>query len=302
MPAEPRIPADPWTLVVLAAGLGTRFGGRKQLEPVGPSGQILSDYALRDACRAGAGACVFVIAQDDEGAYRSHHRDQAAGVPITFAHQRMDRLPPGHSPPDGRVKPWGTAHALLTALPLVSGPCVIVNADDFYGPTAFRSAHDFLQSTPPDRPAMALVGYRLADTTSPWGPVSRAVVLQRPDGMVEELIEVSEISACETGFTGVGNEVRLSFTGREIVSMNCWVLNAAIFPLLEEAFQRFLERGHELVTSEFRLPDALNELRHHEDVPIHVLPGGDGWMGLTHPGDRDEVRAALLEEERIPCS
>ncbi len=302
MPTEPPIPADAWTLVVLAAGLGTRFGGRKQLEPVGPSGQILSDYSLRHAHLAGAVGCVFVIAPEDEDTIRSHHGDQQLGGPIVYVHQRMDRLPQGHTPPDGRVKPWGTAHALLTALPLVSGPCVVVNADDYYGPNAFQAARDFLASTEPGHPAIALVGYRLGDTTPPSGPVSRAIVSQKPDGTVESLVEVTGISAGETGFTGFDGKGGRSFTGRELVSMNCWALTPPVYSLLEEALQRFLDREDDLLAAEFRLPDAVSELANVAGVPVQVIPGGDRWMGLTHPGDRDGVRAALLAVERISCS
>lgn len=271
-------PAD-LTLVLLAAGLGARYGGDKQLDTLGPHGEVLSDYALRDAAALGVRRAVFVVRGALEAAFRSHHRD--APLAIAYAVQRLDDLPPPHRPPEGRTRPWGTAHALLAARALVPGPCLVLNADDCYGPEAIAAAVRFLADAGPGE--AAAIAFPLAETLSPHGPVSRAVLETNAEGWLTR-IEERQIPA---------SAVSRPLPSSPAVSMNCWALGAGVLPALEAAWSRFLEREGGSPVAECALPTALGELVAQGRVRVRVIPAGRGWLGVTWPADRARVAAAL---------
>lgn len=282
------------TLVVLAAGLGSRYGGMKQLEAVGPAGETLMDYSVYDAVRAGFTRVVFVIRPEMEEAFHAF----AAGrygdrITVTTAHQRLDDLPGGHIVPVGRTKPWGTAHAVLAAEPGVTSPFAVVNADDFYGEPAFEAASRFLEDdaggTPP---AWAVVGYRLRDTLSEAGGVNRGVIHTDAAGWLAQIEEVTDIQVARDGYVGRAGAMLRHFDGREPVSMNMWAFTPDVFGLLRRGFVRFLhEEG--LHRREYLLPTIAQEAVRHGEARIRVLEAGSQWHGMTYPDDRPVVAAAL---------
>lgn len=275
--------------MVLAAGMGRRFGADKQLMPVGPGDATLADYAVGDARRSGAEAAVFVVRAELLEAFRDHHR-RWDGFPIRYAVQRVDRLPEGRSP-HGRTRPWGTTHAVLAGATKLTGNCLVINADDHYGADAIAAAGDFLAGADPAVPAAALVGYRLRDTLSPEGGVSRAIIEQH-GGRVTGLREVHDVALGPDGLLGYRNGQPVSLAGDELVSMNCWALSSALMPLLERGFAAFLDQ-HPADTKECALPEVISSLV--QQHPVQVIHVGTRWLGLTWPGDIPRVMEALTE-------
>jgi dTDP-glucose pyrophosphorylase len=292
-------------LLVMAAGLGSRFGGLKQMEPIGPSGETVMDYSIFDAARAGVERAVFVVRREFE---RDFHRRVGAKfakrMDVGYAFQDMDLLPPGFAPPLGRARPWGTGHAVLAAKGAVGGPFIVVNADDFYGRRAYAATADWL--TRPDDPggpeSYALVAFRMANTLSPHGPVSRGVCEVGADGTLVSVAEYTGLSAAAGGGArgGVGG-VRGSgpdggpaaFTGAEPVSMNFWGFRPSVFGLLEGLFAKFLEARGLQANAEFYLPDAVDAMIRQGATKVSVLETPDRWLGLTHREDRDGVASRV---------
>ncbi len=274
--------SDPgWTLLVLAAGRGSRFGGPKQLEPLGPHGEILSDYALRDAVRAGANRVVFVIAAEHEALFRAHHARYQPTVDIVYAEQRVDDLPEEAKVPPGRTKPWGTTHAVLAARRFIRSAFTIVNADDYYGPEALGSAGRFLTEGRNDGLTdglhLASIAFPLTETLSPSGPVSRAIL--RSDAAhhlvtIEERHDVTDPSD-------------------DWVSMNCWACPAETISLFEPRFAEFLERQGDSTSAECALPETIGALVSRGLASVRVIRAGRGWLGVTHASDRDFVKERL---------
>ena len=268
--------SEGWTLLVLAAGRGSRFGGPKQLEPLGPRGELLSDYAVRDARASGARRGVFVIAPEHDEAFRKHFA--TPGIPVTFVHQRLDHLPTGFTPPPGRTKPWGTTHAVLSARAAIDGPFVIVNADDFYGPEAFSAAARFLSASAPGRPpALAAIAFPLTETLSPNGPVSRAILETDPEDHLVRITERHDVIAPSDAW----------------VSMNCWACPREVMDLLEPTFIDFLKEQRDAPGSEYAFPETIGRLAAAGLARVRVIRAGRGWLGVTHPHDRDFVKERL---------
>lgn len=283
-------------LVVMAAGVGSRFGGLKQLEPVGPDGEKLIDYSIYDALRAGVERVIFVIRAEMEADFHALVGARfTSRAEVVYVHQELDDLPAGFVPPAGRTKPWGTAHAILAAGRAVHAPFLVINADDFYGAAAYAGAAGFLRrpdGPPPER--WAMVGYHLANTLSAHGAVSRGVCAVGPGGLLSDIVERTALTPCdggarETGPDGAGRH----YPGDTPVSMNFWAFTPAIFPQLAERFARFLEgRGRDL-KSEFYIPVAVKELMDEGLATVRVLDSPDPWFGLTYREDRDAVAARL---------
>lgn len=252
-------------LLILAAGLGSRYGGMKQLQPMGPGGATIMDYSIYDALRAGFGKIVFVVRPGMEATLQAAlGRRWSERVPVAYAIQRLDALPAGFDVPPGRTKPWGTGHALLAAEDAVQGPLAVVNADDFYGVRAFTAVSDFLQR-PADAPVptCALVGYALRNTLTEAGAVSRAICRCTPDGWLEDIVETVGIEkhgadGKYTDDTGAPQFV----TGDTLVCMNMWGLGPGVFEQLRGGFQRFLHEHNASSKAEFRLPSAVRDLIH----------------------------------------
>lgn len=284
--------ADP-ILVVMAAGLGSRFGGLKQLAEVGPAGEHIIDYTLHDAAAAGFGRVVFVIRGEHQDLFREVVGSRApAGLELRYAHQDLADLPGGRSVPEGRTKPWGTAHAVLAARDHLDAPFAVVNADDFYGRAAFDRLAGFLR-TAGDRDA-AMVGFRLGNTVSPNGTVSRGVCAVGDDGRLQGVVEHTAISA-DGSATDPATGQNVTLAPETIVSMNAWGLPPAVLPLTEELFARFLdiEVPQSPAKAEIFLPDVVRVALERGDLSVTVLPSEDQWHGITYPEDAQDVKAAL---------
>jgi hypothetical protein len=284
------------TLVVLAAGVGSRYGGPKQIDRVGPGGATLLDYAAFDAKRAGFDRVVLVVREGTETEMREAVGDRIARhVPLGYAVQASG-LPAGFAPPAGRTKPWGTGHATLAAAALVNGPFAVINADDFYGAGSYRVLAEFLRR-PQDGPVpeFAIVGFPLVTTLSPDGPVSRGVCTVDERGF---LVSIREVLKLERDGES-GRELEPSGAGRTIpgqtpVSLNFWGFTPALVPALETGFRRFLEENAGSVKAEYFLLSAVQALVDAGRARVRVLGGGGPWGGLTYPGDRPRL-VALLE-------
>ncbi len=294
------------TLVVLAAGLATRYGKIKQLEPVGPSEEALMDYAIFDAARAGFTRVVLVIRRELEIDFLEHlgHRFGRT-LDISLVFQTLEDLPAGFSLPADRVKPWGTAHAVLTAASEMSGPFVVMNADDFYGATAFERLGEHLRVTA-GREGMefAAAGYALKDTLSPFGGVSRAICEVDEDGFLQRVTEVKNIRGEDGDIAGVTlSGERLRLTGDETISMNLWAATPAAFPLLRQRFDSFLAEHGNDPEAEFLLSTAVNELIREGAIRVRVIYTPGAWLGVTYPQDRAYVAERLrqlVREGRYP--
>lgn len=286
------------TLVVLAAGLSTRFGRLKQLEPVGPSGETLLDYGIYDAIRAGFSRAVLVIRRELTQDFRDRiGRFFGDSIAVSYTAQELAALPPGYTVPEGRAKPWGTGHAVLAAETDVDGPFVVMNADDFYGAAAFRALAEHLRTVGDlEVPEFAAAGYRLSDTLSPSGGVSRAVCELDGDGYLVAVREVKDIR--DEGGTIAGATLageRLELAADETISMNLWAATPAGFPVLRAAFSRFLEKRGDDRDAEFLLSMAVNEAIARGEMRVKVFPTPGPWLGVTYPEDRQHVAEKLDE-------
>lgn len=278
-------------LVVLAAGMGSRFGGVKQLDPVGPSGETVMDYAVYDAVRAGIERVVFVIRRELEEAFHAQIGSRYAGsVPVAYAFQELDALPGGRAVPQGRTKPWGTGQAVLAAADVVTGPFIVINADDFYGRRAYEGLAGLLaSSTTPG--SYAMVAFPLVNTLSEHGSVSRGVC-DVVDGRLRSVVEHTGLTPDGDGVVDVSGA---RFSGHELVSMNFWGLQPDVFGRLEEQFSEFLDTRGDGPTSELYLPAVIDRLVAEGSATVDVLTSPDQWFGMTYAADRDAVAARLAD-------
>jgi NDP-sugar pyrophosphorylase family protein len=293
-------------LVVMAAGAGSRFGGLKQLEPVGPNGEKILDYALFDARRAGVERVVFVIRKAFEQAFH-----QQVGcryrkwMDVAYAFQELDLLPQGFPLPGARSKPWGTAHAILAARGETRSPFLAINADDFYGRLCFETLTRFL-ARPARESAHAMAAFTLANTLSEHGTVARAVCTVGPTGLLQALEEHTGLERTADGIGERGPDgAYRRFSGQEPVSMNIWGFHPGIFDQLQEGFARFLAGHGQDPGAEFALPTAVNELIQAGRTKVLVLPTSDPWFGVTYREDKPTVVAriqALIEAGEYPVS
>jgi UTP-glucose-1-phosphate uridylyltransferase len=273
------------SLLILAAGIGSRYGGLKQIDPVGPSGETIMDYSIYDALRAGFGRIVFVLREEIETAFRQtiaarfEHR-----IAIDYVFQELDDLPPGFSVPDGRTKPWGTTQAVLAADGVIREPFAVINADDFYGAESFRALAAHLQSATAD---YAMIGFVLRNTLSDFGAVARGVCQVDEHSFLKSIIEMTNITrdgsqAKSTASSGAVSEL----SGDETVSMNMWGFMPGVFAQLEKIFQEFLETHGSDLRAESYLPNTVNRLIDSGQARIRVLPTAGLWFGVTYRQDR----------------
>jgi choline kinase len=280
------------TLVVLAAGLSTRYGGNKQLASVGPNGEVLLDYAVYDAVRAGFTNVTFVIRRELENDFQEHIAKRFGGrVPVAYSYQELQDLPDGIELPSNRVKPWGTAHAILAVREVVDEPFVVINADDFYGGSAYSSLYEFREQRETGViPEYAMIGYRLNDTLSEHGGVSRGICECGDAGYLERLVEVKKIESIGTEISGVTvTGERYALHGGETVSMNIWALTPAVFPILEKQFAGFLREHRDDPDAEFLISNALNEQTATGISRLKVIAACERWFGMTFQEDRPNV-------------
>lgn len=285
-------------LVVMAAGIGSRYGGLKQIDPVGPAGEIVLDYTVFDAIRAGFDKVVFVIRRDIEEAFRQKVAPIERRIETAYVFQDMDRLPAGFSLSAGRAKPWGTGHAVLCAAEAVDRPFAVANADDFYGAESFAVLADFLHDRPADTGIQeyAMVGFTLANTLTEAGYVSRGVCTACGDGYLQSIVERTRIEKDGEGarFTEDGSTWQ-AIDPACLVSMNLWGFGPELFAELDRLFRGFLQaRGGE-PKAEFYIPTAVNDLMTEGKARVRVLPTAARWLGVTYPQDKARVKQAVAD-------
>lgn len=280
------------TLLIMAAGIGSRFGGGiKQLAPVGPNGEIIMDYSIHDAIKAGFNKIVFVIRKDIEDDFREIIGNRiekicaAAGVEVEYAFQSLDKLPKGYTIPESRTKPWGTGQAVLVAKDVVNEPFAVINADDYYGKEAFEKIHDFLVNEVGDD-KYCMAGFVLKNTLSDNGAVTRGICNSDEEGYLTKIVETSGIEKIATGAQADGVDIDIE----SLVSMNMWGLPVKYFGVLERDFTVFLDgiTGNEL-KAEYLLPIHIGQLLENKVVSVKVLPTNDKWFGVTYKEDKDYV-------------
>jgi len=290
------------TLLVLAAGLGTRFkGGIKQLTPVGTSGELLMEFSVADAVRAGFDKVIFIIRRDIREQF-----DELIGnklrkyVEVCCCYQDMDDLPNGLSVPEGRTKPWGTVHAVLAARKLVDEPFLIINADDYYGKDSYKNMYDFLTNPKREKNCHCMSGFILGNTLSATGTVTRGICTADENDMLVSVAETYTLSRRENGNvegTRGGNPITVS--ADSIASMNMWGCGQEIIPQLESCFGEFLGgiKGNEL-KAELALPTAFDKLIKSGEIAVKVIPTHDKWYGMTHAEDMPEITEAFADMTR----
>jgi NDP-sugar pyrophosphorylase family protein len=276
------------TLLILAAGMGSRYGGLKQIDPVGPNGETIMDYSIYDALRAGFGKLVFVIRHDFEQAFKETVGARfEKRVPVEYVFQELNALPPGFSVPQGRTKPWGTTHAILMAEKAVEEPFAAINADDFYGRQAYQVLARHLTSGTAD---YAMVGFVLRNTLSEFGGVARGVSRVDENNYLTSIVEMLKIEPDGSGAKNTGADGQITkLTGDEAVSMNFWGFTPAVFAPLRERFTAFLQRSGNEERSECYIPATVGELVSAGRAKVKVLRTSDSWFGVTYREDRPRV-------------
>ncbi len=281
------------TLVIMAAGMGSRFGGLKQIESVDRQGHILIDYSVYDAIRAGFSRVVFVIKKEIEADFKKiiSPRIKKWGIEVDFVFQELDALPKGIAPPEGRKKPWGTAHAIACLDGAVISPFAVINADDYYGPSAFKLIYNFLMSDTHD---CAMIGYRLKNTLSENGGVSRGVC-RVENGYLTEICEVGGIRERDGIIASEGQGTPAKLDGESIVSMNFWGFRPEMIRLCQQYFVDFLSENSQksLNVCEFYIPSVVSRLISEGEGRVKVIESNDRWYGITYREDRERLSAAL---------
>ena len=304
-------------LVVMAAGMGSRYGGLKQIDPVDEQGHIIMDFSVYDAVKAGFGKVVFVIRRENEADFREAIGDRVSRmIPVAYVYQDLDALPEGFAVPKGRVKPWGTGHAVLCCKDEIDGPFAVVNADDYYGAEAFALAGDFLRGLAQeddvrdgaDSPLRCMmVGYELQHTITENGHVSRGVCETDEDGFLRDIHERTHIEKRPEGiaYTEDDGKTWVPLAAETTVSMNMWGFPAAFMRQVEARFSAFLEKGlaDNPQKCEYFLPFVVDELLREGKATVKVEKTAEQWYGVTYREDRPMVTAAvrkMKEEGKYP--
>ncbi len=291
------------TLLIMAAGMGARFGGLKQLAGLGPHGEVIMDYSIFDALRAGFGKVVFVIRRSIEADFREHVLSRFNNqFPYEVVFQELDALPEGFTCPAGREKPWGTNHAIMMGAPVVHEPFAVINADDYYGVDAFKVLADYLKTLEHSQNKYCMVGFQVGNTLSERGSVSRGVCTANKDGNLDAIIERTHIVR-ENGTVQYKDEQEQFHPLAENtpVSMNMWGFTPDYFTHSEKMFKSFLKEKGQEMKSEFYIPFAVNELIQSHTSSVKVLSTTSQWFGVTYLEDKPSVVARLqsLHEEGI---
>ena len=290
-------------LVIMAAGMGSRYGGLKQLDPVGSHGQLIIDYSIYDARRAGFETVVFVIKEEIDADFKAAIGDRISKVmDVKYVYQRRDDLPAGYSVPEGREKPWGTAQAALAARNVVDGPFAIINADDYYGPEAFQEIYDYLCAHPDgDVYEYAMVGYLLKNTVTENGTVARGVCEETADHYLTVVTERTKIEKGEPPrYTEDDGKTWIELPGDTIVSMNMWGFTRSFLTEAGARFPAFLDKAlaENPLKGEYFLPSVVSQLIDEGKARVKVLRSEDKWYGVTYREDKPTVVAAIAEKTK----
>jgi NDP-sugar pyrophosphorylase family protein len=287
-------------LVIMAAGMGSRYGGLKQIDPVDPQGHIIMDFSVYDAVRAGFEEVIFIIKKENEEDFRRAIGDRIGGqVRVQYAFQQLEDIPAGYAVPEGRVKPWGTGHAVLSCRELLGqAPFAVINADDYYGPEAFRLIYRFLESSRDGgKYHYAMVGYAIGNTVTENGSVSRGVCETDKDRYLTGITERTRIEKREDGaaYTEDGGKTWIPLDKDTVVSMNMWGFTGSFMKELEARFPAFLRKGTEEnpLKCEYFLPSVVEQLLTEEKADVKVLNTPDRWYGVTYREDKPAVEKAV---------
>ena len=273
--------------MIMAAGMGSRYGGLKQLDSVGPSGETIIDYSVYDAIEAGFNKVVFIIRKDFENDFKSKITAKYTGkIQVGYAYQNIDDLPNGYTCPEGRVKPWGTGHAILSAVDQINGPVCVINADDFYGRESFKELMKFYTS---GNNGFSMVAFHLDQTLSSSGGVTRGIC----EVMNDKLSSVNETSNIQKIDNCITSEDNVEWEGKELVSMNMWGFTPVLFNYLKEMFLHFLNEKGEEIDSEFLIPTVINDLIQNGRETVQVLRSNSLWFGVTYKEDKPYVVEAI---------
>ena len=287
----------PLTLVILAAGIGSRYGGLKQIEPVGPSGEIVVDYSVFDALRAGFDRVVFVIRRDIEADFNAAIGSRLGRrARVDYVFQASNDLPPGFTFPADRKKPWGTGQAILACRDAVREPFAAINADDFYGRESFQALAGFLKGVAVHETRYAMVGFVLRHTLSEHGHVARGICRMDDAGFLVSVTETTRIEKSGAGARfAAGDGQWQSLSGDELVSMNMWGFTPALFSPLAAQFRDFLSAAGKDPKAEFYIPTAVDRMIREKAATVRVLPTPEKWFGVTYPADKPGVVAGIRE-------
>lgn len=288
------------TLVIMAAGIGSRFGGGiKQLEPVGPGGEIIMDYSIHDALEAGFEKVVFIIRKDLEKDFKEVIGNRIERIAeVAYAYQELADLPEGFTLPEGRTKPWGTGQAVLSIKGLVDGPFAVINSDDYYGKECFKNMHRYMtEEMDTERKIydICMSGFILANTLSENGTVTRGVCQENPDGTLKEVAETYQIRMTPEGLAGADESgVRIALDASQPVSMNMWGLPASFLDELERGFPEFLASVPDGdIKKEYLLPQIIDKLIKSGQATVKILNTPDKWFGVTYKEDKEQVVNAI---------
>ena len=279
-------------LLIMAAGMGSRYGGLKQIDPIGPSGEIILDYSVFDAIEAGFDKVVFVIRHDIEDAFKEAVGSHFEGrVAVEYAFQTLDGLPTPFALPEGRSKPWGTGQAILVAKDLIDQPFAVINADDYYGKDTFKVLADRLKQTDPASNDYSMAAFSMNNTLSDHGGVTRGVC---ESNARQQLVEVRECEKLQhVGSCVTGHDIELvldkEFTGNELVSMNCWGFTPTLFTYLQAGFEEWLAENGSGMKTEFLIPSVVDGLIKSGTVTVDVLETPEKWYGITYPQDKPAI-------------
>ena len=287
------------TLVIMAAGMGSRYGGLKQVDPVGPNDEIIMDYSIYDAVKAGFEKAVIIIKRENESVFREKAGKKIEKqIDVEYAFQELGDLPKGFEVPEGRQKPWGTAHAVLSCRKKVNTPFAVINADDFYGREAFIVIQRHLSSASTDSPVydFSMVGYTLENTLTEYGHVSRGVCTSDERGYLKDIEEKTKIKKTGSGAEFyAGDDKWVPISPASLVSMNFWGFTPVVFKEIEERFPIFLKESmnNNIEKAEFYLPSLVDELIKEGKAGVRILKTNDRWHGVTYPEDKPEVKKAI---------
>lgn len=295
-------------LVVMAAGMGSRYGGLKQVEPVGPNGEIIMEYSIFDAKRAGFERVIFVISEAMKTDFARQIRERAGdAIQVDFAVQSLSDIPEGHAMPEGRAKPWGTGHAVLSCRHILKAPFAVINADDFYGPSGFAAVYDFLaKKSGGDGREYAMVGFELMKTLSMQGFVSRGICHKDENGKLAEIKEQTHVVWSSDGALYMDkDEAYHRLPEDALASMNLWGFTADFMQELETRFDAFHREQvpENPLKSEYFLPDVVGQMLREHTAQVDVLPCSERWYGMTYKADREIVReaiAAMVKDGQYP--
>lgn len=292
-------------LVVLAAGMGSRYGGLKQIDPVGPDGEVIIDYSIYDAVQAGFEKVIFIIKHEIEEDFKKAIGNRVSkNIQVEYAFQQLEQLPDGFTVPEGREKPWGTTHAVLAAKDLIDGPFAVINADDYYGPHAFKNIFQFLSQPKAQdgKHHYGMVGYRVENTVTDHGTVARGVSQADENGFLKTIVERLKIEKTATAarFTEDDGQTWTDLPSGTLVSMNFWGFDENFIASAQRRFGEFLEKNIPLnpMKCEYLLPFSVDNMIQVGEADVKVLESSDIWYGVTYKEDKPGVMQAIAEKHK----